>query len=473
MRRFLVRLLLISQLLALSAPAVRAQGAEKEKAGTVFVLPVKGEISQAQFLFLRRTLKQAERAGAAAIILDLDTYGGRLDATDHIQKALLNVRVPTFSFVNPNAGSAGALIAIATKTIYMAPVSAIGAAAPVGGGGEDIGQTMRDKTVSYFSNYARSVAVRNGHNPDIAEAFMNKEKEVKIGDEIISAKGSLLTLNAQSATRRIADKPVLAVGIADSVADLLKKAGLTGPVRRLEPTGFERLALVITTLAPLFLLGGLVGAYIEFKTPGAILPAVVSVICFALFFMGHYLAGLAGMETLVLFVLGVGLLLTELILLPGTIALGIAGILLMVGALIWAMVDRYPGQPVFGDPAAFIGPLATFALSAVLSLGAMAALAKFLPRTNLYHRLVLGAVSAPAGFAVPGPVAAAGTLRLEPGQTGVARTDLRPSGRASFAGETVDVVSGGDFIPAGTAVRVRAVEGARVVVVAVAGQMPA
>ena len=473
MRRPLLFLFLCA--VAFLPAAVASRGAETAKtAGPVYVLPVKGEINQAQFLFLRRGLKQAERAGAAAIILDLDTYGGRLDATADIQKALLRAAVPTFSYVNPNAGSAGALIAIATKTIYMAPVSAIGAAAPVGGDGQDLPKTMRQKSLSYFGSYARGVAERNGHNPDVAEAFMNPDKEVKIGEEVINPKGTLLTLNAQAATRRINDKPVLAAGVADSARDLARKAGFPGEIRRLEPSGFERLALVITGLAPLLLLGGLVGAYVEFKTPGAVLPGVASVICFALFFLGHYLAGLAGLEVAAVFVLGVVLLVVEIVLIPGTTVVGGLGLALMVGSLIWAMVDRYPGQPVFAHPRAFLWPLTSFALAAAASLAIMAALARFLPRTNLYHRLVLGAVSAPAPAGVlrgettggPGavPVSALGI-----GETGVARTDLRPSGRAAFGERVLDVVSPGEFIPAGSAVAVRAVEGARVVVARVDG----
>lgn len=486
MRRFLGFSLLF---VACFCPAwsVGAAAPTDRPSGPVYVLPVQGEITQAQFFFLRRGLKQAERAGASAVILDLDTYGGRLDATADIQKALLQVRVPTFAFVNPNAGSAGALISLATKTIYMAPVSAIGAAAPVGGNGEEINETMRQKTLSYFSNYARSVAERNGHNPDVAEAFMNRDKEVKIGDQVINPKGTLLTLNAQAATRRIGDKPVLAAGIADSVPDLARQAGLAGEIRRLEPTGFERLALTITVLAPLFLLGGLVGAYIEFKTPGAVLPGVVSAVCFALFFLGHYLAGLAGMETAAFFVLGVLLVIVEVIFIPGTTFVGGAGLLLMVGALVWAMVDRYPGQPVFANPGAFLWPLGSFLLAAAASLIIMAVLARYLPRTNLYHRLVLGAVSAPASAgalrgessSAPGAVPVLSALAI--GAAGVARTDLRPSGRAVFeenseGGGTehvVDVVSAGEFIPAGSPVRVRAVEGARVVVTrATASTMP-
>src|SRR4029077_15667935 len=98
-------------------------------------------------------------------------------------------------------------------------------------------------------------------------------------------KGAVLTLNAQEATEKINGKPLLAEGIVNSIADLTRKAGLKGNIARIEPTGFQQLASLITTLAPLLLLGGILGAYLEFKIPGVMWPGVNSAICFALFFL--------------------------------------------------------------------------------------------------------------------------------------------------------------------------------------------
>ena len=272
--------------------------------GDVVVIPLKGEVSPSLALFLRRAQKTAERAGAAAIVFDMDTYGGRLDSAEEITGILNHATIPTYTYINSNAGSAGALIALATKHIYMAPVSAIGAAAPILSTGEDLPPTQKEKTISYWSALVRGTALRNGHNPDLGEAFMSKEKEVKIGDRVLHPKGTLLTLNAQEATEKINGKPVLADGMADSLEDLVRKAGLKGDVVQFEPSGFEQLAFWLTALAPLLLLGGILGAYIEFKIPGFGLPGILSVICFSLFFLGHYFAGLAGWEVVALFVLG-------------------------------------------------------------------------------------------------------------------------------------------------------------------------
>src|ERR1043165_1655411 len=228
--------------------------------GDVVVVPLQGEVSNSQLMFLRRAVKTAESSKASAIVFEMNTYGGRLDAAADIVDALNHTNIPTCTFINTNAGSAGALIALATKTIYMAPVSAIGAAAPIQLTGEDLPATAKEKTVQYWSALVKSSALKNGHNPDIAEAFINKDKEVKIGDRVIHQKGAVLALNAQEAAEKINGKPVLAAGIAESVADLVKKAGLQGNIVSIQPTGFEQLAFWITALAPLLLLIGILGA---------------------------------------------------------------------------------------------------------------------------------------------------------------------------------------------------------------------
>ena len=110
----------------------------------------------------------------------MNTYGGVSIPLRKSPARSIASLIPTYTFIDSNAGSAGALIALATKHIYMAPVSAIGAAAPVLSTGQDLPETERDKTISYFSALVRSMASRNGHNPDLGEAFMNKDKEVKI-----------------------------------------------------------------------------------------------------------------------------------------------------------------------------------------------------------------------------------------------------------------------------------------------------
>jgi membrane-bound serine protease (ClpP class) len=462
MRRLFRPLVVVLALVALAQPAAAREMVRK---GDTVVVALNGEVAPAMHLFLRRAIKAAENAGAGAIVIEMNTYGGRLDAAADICGALNRTTVPTYTFINTNAGSAGSLIALATRHIYMSPVSAIGAAAPVLAGGGELTGTQKDKTLSYWSALVRSFATRNGHNPDIGEAFMDKEKEVKIGDRVVHAKGTLLTLNAQEATEIINGKPLLADGLADSVTDLAKKAALTGAVIAIEPSGFERLAFWITELAPLLLLLGVICAYLEFKLPGVSMPGIIAAICFALFFAGHYLAGLAGWEVVALFVLGVVFVLVEILFFAhSTIVFGVIGVFLMLGSLLWAMIDRYPGETFFptGDMLAI--PLRNLFITLVAAVAVIMVLARYLPKTNLYRRFAL-MTNIPSGPSLAGvPREFATALDVAPGMEGTAQTMLRPSGKGRFADHLIDVVTEGEFIAPETPITVTQKDGMRVVV---------
>jgi membrane-bound serine protease (ClpP class) len=452
-------------LFILGALSKSMEAREIIRKGDTVVVPLNGEISPPLLLFLRRAVKAAESAGAGAIIIEMNTYGGRLDTAADIIGVLNRTTIPTYTFINTNAGSAGSLIALATRHIYMSPVSAIGAAAPVLSTGADLPVTEKEKTLSYWSALVRSSAMRNGHNPDIGEAFMNKEKEVKIGERVVHPKGSLLTLNAQEATEQINGKPLLAEGVADSVADLVKKAGLKGNVVALEPSGFERLAFWITALAPLLLLLGIICAYLEFKLPGVSLPGIIAAICFALFFAGHYLAGLAGWEVAALFLLGLVFVLIEIFFFAhSTIVFGVVGVFLMLGAMLWAMIDRYPGETFFptGDMIAI--PLRNLFLALIAAAVLIMVLARYLPKTSFYRRFALMTTNPPGPSLAGVPREFATALNVTPGMQGTAQTTLRPSGKARFADHIVDVVTEGEYIAAETPVTVIQKDGMRVVV---------
>ena len=433
--------------------------------GDVVVVPLRGEVGPSLLAFLRRAVKTAESNEASAIIFDMNTYGGRLDTATDIVNALNQTKIPSYTFINTNAGSAGSLIAIATQRIYMAPVSAIGAAAPILPSGEDLPATAKEKTISYWSALIRGSATKNGHNPDVAEAFMNKDKEVKIGDRVVHPKGAVLTLNAQEAAERVNGKPLLAEGVADSVSDLIKKAGLKGNEVTIEPTGFEQIAFWITALAPLLLLGGILGAYLEFKIPGVTWPGVISAICFALFFLGHYLAGLAGWEVVALFILGMILVLIEILFFAhSTIVFGVVGVFLMLASLLWTMIDRYPGQNFFPTGKMLAMPLLNMFIAIVGSFIIIALLARYLPRTSIYRRFALMDSNPPGPSLAGVPRQFTTALALTPGMQGTSVTVLRPSGKARFADHVVDVVTEGEFIAPQTPVTVIQTDGMRVVV---------
>ena len=250
----------------------------------------------------------------------MDTYGGNLKASVDILGALMKTTIPTLTYVNTNAGSAGALIALATKRIYMASVSAIGAAAPISGGGQDLQETINTKVVSYFSGYFRSAAEK-WLQSRIGRGVHQQGKEVKIGDKVINPK---VAADAMAGGHQgIRWQAAAGCRIASNLSDLCEKAGLRAKeIVRIEPSGFEQLAQWITVLAPLFLLGGMIGAYLEFKSPGFGV-AGHSAICFLLFFVGHYVAGLTGFEVIAVFILGMLLVLGEARLFPGVTLLAL------------------------------------------------------------------------------------------------------------------------------------------------------
>lgn len=455
---------LLAAILCLTSLVPTSAALEVIPANAVVVIPVRGPVSDAQFYFIRRVLKQADAAGADAIILDMDTPGGALSATEEITQALLKARTPVYSFVNTNAASAGALIALATREVFMAPVSAIGAAAPVMGSGQEIGETMNAKVVSYYSGYFRSVAAQHGHNPELVDAFMNLDKEVRVGDRVLNPKGAILTLSAQEAVEEIDGRPLLASGIVASVGELADKLGYReDAIVRVEPSGFEQVAQWITLLAPMFLLGGIIGAYLEFKTPGFGVPGLLSGLCFLIFFAGHYVAGLTGYEVVAVFVFGLLLVLVELLFFPGLVVLAGLGTVLMLGALFFAMVDYYPAQPVQFSPELFVGPLLNLGIAVALAVVAAALLARFLPEMPLFRRFVLSTSQA-AGPSVSTRLPSLYENTVSVGDSGIARSMLRPAGRAAFGAALVDVVTDGGFVAPGTPVRVLRIEGTTIVV---------
>jgi membrane-bound serine protease (ClpP class) len=215
----------------------------------------------------------------------------------------------------------------------------------------------------------------------------------------------------------------------------------------------------------LLLLLGVICAYLEFKMPGVSMPGIIAAICFGLFFAGHYLAGLAGWEVVALFVLGVVLVLVEILFFAhSTIVFGVVGVFLMLASLLWAMIDRYPGETFFptGDMLAI--PLRNLFVTLVAAVAVIMVLARYLPKTNLYRRFALMTTNPPGPSLAGMPREFVTALEVAPGMDGTAQTTLRPSGKARFADHVVDVVTDGEFIAADTPITVTQKDGMRVVV---------
>jgi membrane-bound serine protease (ClpP class) len=452
--------------LLLSLLALPAGAAPAPTHGKVYIIPIHDVIDTALVYVIRRGLNEADREGAEAIIFDMDTPGGRVDSAEEILNMLRGLKVPTYTLVNPNAISAGAIIAMATDHIYMTPGSKIGDAMPImlGMTGEvqPMPESVEEKSVSYVAAMIRSAAQHRGHDPQLAEAMVRRDSEYKIGDEVISKKGQLLTLTNKDAERLVGPqkKPLLSRGTVENLDELLRKIGKDNCVRiELTVSTAEEIARFIEAISVILLGLGLLGLYIEFKTPGFGLPGIAGIILIAIWFWGSHIAGLAGLEEVAVFVIGIILILVELFLFPGIVLPGIIGITLVVISILMAMIQDYPGDPWYPSVPQVTSSMVEFAKSLALSLAGFALAAAFLPKTATFKKLVLeSATSSEEGY-----TAAADTSSLV-GREGVAATRLNPAGSARFGDLRLNVVTRGDFFEAGEPIVVAEARGNRIIV---------
>jgi len=432
---------------------------------TVCVVTIREDISHNTLFLMRRALREAEAKNAVALILEMDTNGGRVDATEEIIRLLEHTPLKTYTFINPKAFSAGAYIAAATDAIYMTPGSVIGAATPimmVPGGGEvaKLPENYEEKLNSAMRALIRSTAQRKGHNPDVFEAMVDKDRGLTVEGTVIVEKGKLLTLTNQEAVRAYGAPPkaLLSAGTVKAMEEMLVAIGLPGATMfSVEPFGFEVMGRWLTMLGPLFIVIGLVAVYMELKAPGLGVPTLVAVAAFGLFFFGHFAAGLAGWEDVALFAIGMALVAVEVFVLPGFGAAGIAGIVCVLASLVLGMTQRWPGGSWWPSWTDLHWPMVKMALSFAGSLVVMAWLARWLPKTSVFQRLELDATLG----AAKSSAAAAQPLV---GAVGVSETMLRPAGKGRFGDQLVDVETEGDFIGKGERIRIVMAEGSRVVV---------
>jgi membrane-bound serine protease (ClpP class) len=415
----------------------------------VYVIPVEGVIDLGLAPFVERVLDEAAVAGAAVVILEIDTFGGRVDAAVLIRDALLRAKVKTVAFINKRAISAGALISLAAKTIVMAEGGTIGAATPVQVGLPGApAQPVEEKTVSYMRKEFRATAESRKRPPLLAEAMVDADVEIAG----VIAKGKLLTLTTEEALQQ-----KLADFRADNLESVLDILGLAdADIRRAEETWAESLVRVLThpVVSSVLIAVGVLGIIVEIQSPGFGVPGAFGLASLALFLWGHWLVRLAGWEEVLLIGLGLIFLSIEVFVIPGFGIFGVLGILALLGGLglslvgtgaTWAVMLYALGQVV-----------AALLLAVVLALVFL----RFVPRLPFGRRLVLETgLPAEAGYASP-PEADRRWL----GKRGTAASTLRPAGIAHFDHERVDVVTEGEFIEAGDPIEVVRVEGNRIVV---------
>ncbi len=347
----------------------------------------------------------------------------------------------------------------------MSPGSRIGASAIVTSTGDIEDGDMKEKHVSALTALIRSAAERNGHDPDLIESMIRKSIEYKIDDKIICKEGELLTLNDTEALETVKrdekEEPLLSAGTAKDLENMLELAGLKNAiVHRIETTGTEKIARFIELFAFIFLAGGLLGIYVEFKTPGFGIPGLAGIALLAIFFWGHHIVGVSGSIEMIIFLIGIVLLGLEIFVIPGFGVAGISGLILIIVALFMAMVEHIPGSnwslPPIGDiDGAFqnlgLGLLLTFLLGILV--------AKLLPKTTAFQRLMLSKELNKES----GVTASASTDNLL-GATGIATTSLHPAGFGTFNGKRINVVARGAFIDANIPIVIAETHGNRIVV---------
>ncbi|HJS47124.1 MAG TPA: NfeD family protein [Gemmatimonadales bacterium] len=434
MRRFL-----LLPVLALAGVLPVAGAAAQE----VHRVPVHGTIENGLAPFVIRALAEARAAGAAAVLLDIDTPGGRIDAAQRIVDAVRRSEVPVHAWVHPRAFSAGAFIALAAKEIWIEPGGVIGAATPVGGQGEK----LPEKYVSAMRAEFRALAEARGLDPRIAEAMV--DEDVAVPGVVDS--GRLLTLSADEAVRH-----GVATGQAATLEATLEGLGLAGaPVVTPAPNWAEKVVRFVThpVVSPLLLSLGILGLIFEIKAGAFGLGGLVSVASLGLFFGSSAVLGLAGMEEVILLVLGLVALGIEAFVLPGFGVAGAAGILLVGGSAILAMLGHFPGP---GDVTrAFV----VLGAAGLITAAVVYAWLRHLPYSPRFRRaLLVDGLDASQGY-----VAALPRAELV-GREGTAVTDLRPSGTILVDDERIDAVAESGFVTAGSAVRVIRAEGYRHVV---------
>ncbi|MFZ3588202.1 NfeD family protein [Bacillus sp. DJP31] len=413
-----------------------ANAVESNDSKSVYVIPVEKTVENGLLAFINRSIKEAEEMNAKVIILDINTPGGAVDAASDIAKSITTTELPLIAFVNKQALSAGAYIALNADEIYMTPGSTMGAAGIIDGQGNTAGE----KAESYWLAAMKSAAELNGRDPIYALAMADKNIDLP---ELNAGKGKFLTLTPTQAL-----EVGYSEGTVNSLNELLEKLGLRDHVIIQSEVSFsENVARFLThpVVVPILLSLGSIGLLLELYSPGFGVAGTVGLSSLLLFFYGHLVAGLAGMEAIILFFVGFLLMVLELFV-PGGI-LGIIGFIAVIASIFLST-----GSFELAAISILIAIVSCIVVSLLL-------LKVFNKNIRLFDRIILkDATRTDSGY-----VSNVNRLELL-GLEGVTTTPLRPSGLAKFNQEYLDVVSEGSFIEENTRVKIVKIEGARTVV---------
>lgn len=403
---------------------------------TVYKIPVYKEVEKGLYAFLKRSIKEAEDANADAIIFELNTPGGFVDSAEKISNLLDSTSIRKIAYINTEALSAGAYLALHTDEIYMAHSGTMGAAAVIDGSGN----MADEKANSAWKAKMINAAKLTGKDPKYAQAMADDSVDLP---EYRAPVGDLLTLTSSDAL-----EVGYSNGTVNSFEDLLTKTDLANAkVIETEETFMESVARFIThpIIVPILLSIASLGLIVELYSPGFGVAGTMGLISIGLFFFGHLVAGLAGYETLIIFVIGVLLIIAEFFL-PG----GISGIL-GAAAIIFSII-------LAGGNIVQMSIAVLIALTVAI-VGMVIIMKFFGKQMKALNKIILSdATTTEQGY-----VSNENRVDLI-GKVAITMTALRPSGTIRIDNERIDAVSDGSFVAKDKQVTIIKVEGSRIVV---------
>ncbi|WP_337019804.1 nodulation protein NfeD [Oceanobacillus massiliensis] len=427
---------IILSLFTFTGKSAPVEAADQGGGKTVYVIPIEREVERGLEAFLSRATAEAAEAGADHIIFEIDTPGGRVDSAGQIGSLIQSLEIPTTAFIVNEALSAGSYIALFSDTIYFKPHATMGASGVINSDG-----TAADaKAQSAWLEQMRSAAESTGRDPLYAAAMADSSVDLP---EFDAPEGKFLTLGPEDAV-----EIGYSEGIIKDRVELLYELGLSeATIIETEPSFAEEVARFLTNpiVIPILLSVASLGLVVELYSPGFGVPGTMGIIALLLFFYGHIVAGLAGMEAVVLLILGIILIAAEFFV-PGGI-IGLLGVGAIIGSLFMSGYD-------LGHMSMSIGIAFLVTVVAAVILFRRIGMDKGVFR----HIILKDSTTTEQGY-----VSSVNRLELI-GLEGMSVTSLRPSGIGVFDGERIDVVSEGGFIEKEKSIKVVKVEGVRVVV---------
>ncbi len=424
----------------------------------VYRVPIEGIIDLGLPPFIQRTLEDAESNEATAVIFDINTFGGRVDAATQIKDAILGADILTIAFINRRAISAGALISLSCEKIYMTGGGLIGAATAV----DMTGKKGSEKVISFMREEMASTAEKRGRSKEIARGMVDEEltfthlviggDSIKVDDIEGRKDGKLISLTTEQALKyKIAD------GTAENMEALLDSLGYSS-FKTIETTEnwSEAIVRFLTNpvVASLLTTFGFLGILFELQSPGWGIPGFVGLACLILSLSASYIAQLATMSDMLFVLTGLALILLEVLVIPGFGIAGLGGIGLMIYGLYLLLLPDIPvSEEVLGQA------MDGFLIGLVGAVIGVVLLAKLMIKTKFWEQLTAPDTQKKED----GYSNTFGWESLQ-GETGNADTDLHPSGWVRVKDQRIFVVSEGEFIEEGKEIKILSVDGNRVLV---------